>query len=150
MKFSDSLHVHIFKLASEPVSQPVIVILGNCVSSPNITLSCSVSKGTNVVIHWEKVSLSGVLNGAHDGTKLVIDCETEEEQRAYRCMAENPVSIATSNQVTVSLYNKINSNGKRNSLMVLVPALMSVLVLTIACLWKTPHTKKCSRSCRSY
>ncbi|XP_078065181.1 SLAM family member 5-like isoform X2 [Mustelus asterias] len=126
----------------EPVSQPVTAILGNRVSSPNITLNCSVSKGTNYLIHWEKVSLSGVLDETYNVTVLVIDCVTEEEQHVYRCIAENPVSNATSDIVTVSLCNKINSNGKRNGLMVLVPVVMAVLVLTIVYLWKTPGAKK--------
>ncbi|XP_041038863.1 uncharacterized protein LOC121275385 isoform X2 [Carcharodon carcharias] len=125
----------------EPVSQPVIVILGNCVSSPNITLSCSVSKGTNATIHWEKVSLSGVLNETYDVTVLVIDCVSEEKQHAYRCTAENPVSNATSNRVTVNLNNGANPTGKRNYLMVLIPVALAVLALIIVCFWKTPYCK---------
>ncbi|XP_072329605.1 hepatic and glial cell adhesion molecule-like [Scyliorhinus torazame] len=126
----------------EPVSQPETVVLGNCASSPNITLNCSVSNGTNYLIHWEKVTLSGVRNETYDGTVLVIDCVTEEEQHVYRCIAENPVSNATSDPVTVSRDNKTNSKGKRNGLMVLVPVVMAVLLLTIVYLWKTPHGKK--------
>uniref|UniRef100_UPI00398EE24B uncharacterized protein isoform X3 n=1 Tax=Pristiophorus japonicus TaxID=55135 RepID=UPI00398EE24B len=95
----------------EPVSQPVTEILGNCVSAPNITLSCSVVKGTNVMIHWERLSLSGVISETYDGTVLVIDCVTEQEQHAYRCIAENPVSNASSNRVTADLHNWTNPKG---------------------------------------
>ncbi|XP_038672501.1 hepatocyte cell adhesion molecule-like [Scyliorhinus canicula] len=115
----------------EPVSQPETMILGDCTSSSNITLNCSVSKGTNYLIYWEKVSSSGVLE-TYDVTVLVIDCVTEEEQRMYRCIAENPVSNATSDRVTVSLYSGANLNGRRKYLMVLIPvAVVAVLVLTI-------------------
>ncbi|XP_078058863.1 hepatic and glial cell adhesion molecule-like [Mustelus asterias] len=102
-----TFRMHVF----EPVSQPETGILGNCTNSPNITLSCSVSNGTNVKIHWEKMSLSGVLNEVSDGTVLVIDCVTEEEQHVYRCIAANPISNATSDPMTVSLYNRANPNG---------------------------------------
>ncbi|XP_067897502.1 SLAM family member 5-like [Heterodontus francisci] len=121
----------------EAISQPVIVILGNCGSTSNITLSCSVSKGTNVTIRWEKVSLSGVLDQIYEGIALVIDCITEEEQHVYRCLAENPVNNATSNQVTIDFHKGTNPKGKRNRLMVLVPVVMGVLVSAIVSLWNT-------------
>ncbi|XP_078063672.1 uncharacterized protein LOC144489690 [Mustelus asterias] len=128
-----TFRMHVF----EPVSQPVTAILGNCASSPNITLSCSVSNGTNVTIHWESVSISGVLHETYGGTVLVTDCATEKEQQVYRCIAENPVSNATSDPVIVSRYNGANIKGKRNRLMVLVHLGMAVLmVITVSLILK--------------
>ncbi|XP_072329603.1 SLAM family member 5-like [Scyliorhinus torazame] len=124
----------------EPVPQPETVILGNCASSSNITLSCSVFNETNVLIHWEKVSSSGALPETYNSTVIVIDCVTEEKQHVYRCIAENPVSNATSDQVTVDLHKGSQANGKRNYLTVLVPMVMAVLVLIIMCLWKALHS----------
>ncbi|XP_078058847.1 hepatic and glial cell adhesion molecule-like [Mustelus asterias] len=124
-----TFRMHVF----EPVSQPVTVILGNCLCSPNITLSCSVSNGTNYFIHWQKVSLSGVLNETYDGTVLVIDCVTEEEQHVYRCVAANAISNATSHPVTVSQSNGANPKGKRNRL-ILVYLGMACLVPIIFCI----------------
>ncbi|XP_038671337.1 hepatocyte cell adhesion molecule-like [Scyliorhinus canicula] len=97
----------------EPVPQPETVILGNCASSSNITLSCSVFNKTNVLIHWEKVSSSGVLPETYNDTVIVIDCVTEEEQHVYRCIAENPVSNATSDQVTVNLHKGSQANSEK-------------------------------------
>ncbi|XP_048460781.1 carcinoembryonic antigen-related cell adhesion molecule 1-like isoform X2 [Rhincodon typus] len=156
IKSSDLLNLHNFKLASElknrdqstfriqvfePVSQPVIEIRDNCVNSSNITLSCSVSKGTNVTIYWEKVSLSGICSKIYDGGVLVIDCVNEKEQDEYRCIAENPVSNATSNQVTFDERKAINPKGERNHLMVLVSVVMAVLVSAIVYLWNIRHCK---------
>ncbi|XP_038672958.1 hepatocyte cell adhesion molecule-like [Scyliorhinus canicula] len=125
----------------EPVSQPETAILSNCESSSNITLNCSVSNGTNVMIHWEKLSLSGVLQETYDGTLLVIDCVTGEEQHVYRCIAENPISNATSDRVTVSLYSGAKPKGKRHRLMVLVPLGLAVLAVPVPIiaylLWST-------------
>ncbi|XP_038672514.1 hepatocyte cell adhesion molecule-like [Scyliorhinus canicula] len=115
----------------EPVSQPETAILGNCESSSNVTLNCSVSNGTNVMIHWEKLSLSGVLNETYDVTLLLIDCVTEEEQRMYRCIAENPISNATSDRVTVSHYSGANPKGKIQRLMLLVPLGLAVLAVPV-------------------
>ncbi|XP_067850806.1 SLAM family member 7-like [Heptranchias perlo] len=102
---------NIFKLhVFEPVSQPVAVIIGNC-STPNITLSCSVSKGTNVTFYWQKYHLPGASNRIHNGAILVINHVNEEEQRAYRCVTENPVSNATSNPVITELCNGNDPKG---------------------------------------
>ncbi|XP_067898123.1 uncharacterized protein [Heterodontus francisci] len=73
----------------EPVSQPALKIVGDCLT-PNIILSCSVSKGTNVTFHWRKES-SGAIDGAYNRTDLVIDRGNEQEQHVYRCIAENPI-----------------------------------------------------------
>ncbi|XP_078420550.1 hepatic and glial cell adhesion molecule-like [Cetorhinus maximus] len=115
----------------EPVSQPVIAILCKSESSPNIILNCSVSNGTNATIHWEKVSLSGVLNETNDGRLLVIDSVTEKNQYVYRCIAKNPVSNATSIDFTVSPNDWANPKGKRSHLVFLAPLGVVVLVPTI-------------------
>ncbi|GCB80413.1 hypothetical protein scyTo_0018109 [Scyliorhinus torazame] len=125
----------------EPVSQPVTVIHGNYVSSQNISLNCSVSNGTNVIIHWVKVSISGDHHEIYDGTVLVIDCVTEEEQYVYRCIAENPVSNATSNPVNIDLCDRTNHTGKRKHLMVLVPV-VTFLILSIVPLRKLATVKE--------
>ncbi|XP_078420630.1 cell adhesion molecule CEACAM21-like isoform X2 [Cetorhinus maximus] len=85
-------------LVFEPVSQPAVKIIDDC-TTPNITLSCSIFKGTNVTFQWRKESLSGAIDGAFNGTQLVIDRDNEEEQHVYRCIAENPVSNAKSDPV---------------------------------------------------
>ncbi|XP_078058821.1 hepatic and glial cell adhesion molecule-like isoform X2 [Mustelus asterias] len=82
----------------EPVSKPLTTV--TC-SAANASLSCEVSNGINVTIHWEKLSLSGAINGTYDGPELVIDHANEEEQYWYKCIAENPVSNATSDPWTI-------------------------------------------------
>ncbi|XP_043557887.1 uncharacterized protein LOC122555803 [Chiloscyllium plagiosum] len=124
----------------EPVSQPMTAINGNCVNSPNITLSCSVSKGSNITIHWEKVSMSGVLNETYDGSVLAVDCAHEEEQHEYRCFVKNLVSNATSNQVTIGPYHRTNTKDQRTCLMVLVPLAMVIVVSASVYLWNTHHS----------
>ncbi|XP_060690882.1 SLAM family member 5-like isoform X4 [Hemiscyllium ocellatum] len=141
MKSSTLLNLQNFKLPTEPVSQPLIKIHDNCVNSPNITLSCSVSKGTNVTIYWEKMSLSGVCSKIHAREVLMIDCVSEKEQHEYRCIAENPVSNATSNQVTFDPREEINLKGKRNHFVVLISVVMIVLVSTIVYCWTVFHCK---------
>ncbi|XP_067897500.1 SLAM family member 5-like [Heterodontus francisci] len=137
----------------EPVFQPVITILGNCLSAPNIILNCSVSSGTNVTIHWEKVSLSSDHIATYN-TLLLIDCVTEEEQQVYRCLAENPVSNATSNQLTIDLHNGQTFHKytavKRNWWMFLVPVVMAVLVSAIVYMWNTLRGKSSTKNkCQS-
>ncbi|XP_048398455.1 carcinoembryonic antigen-related cell adhesion molecule 1-like [Stegostoma tigrinum] len=77
----------------EPVSKPSITI--NC-STTNVSLSCSVSNGTNVTLHWEKKSLSGAISRINDRAELVLNHDHEQNQNEYMCVAENPVSRETS------------------------------------------------------
>ncbi|XP_059507011.1 SLAM family member 5-like [Stegostoma tigrinum] len=119
----------------EPVSHPMTAIYGNCVNSTNITLGCSVSKESNITIHWEKVSVSGVLSEIYNGSMLVVDCGNEEEQYEYRCFVENPVSNATSNLVTIGPYYRTNTKGQRTCLIVLVPLAFIVVVSASVFLW---------------
>ncbi|XP_067898138.1 signaling lymphocytic activation molecule-like [Heterodontus francisci] len=101
MEAADYMH-------EEPVSKPVLTITAKT-STPNITLSCFVSKGNNVTFHWEKQSLSGAINRTSDGEELVIDHVSEQEQYVYICTAENPVSNATSDPWTRQQCNGNNS-----------------------------------------
>ncbi|XP_038672491.1 hepatocyte cell adhesion molecule-like isoform X2 [Scyliorhinus canicula] len=87
----------------EPVSKPLVTT--TC-STINATLSCTVSNGTNVTFHWGKQSLSGAINRIHNGTELIIDIVNEQEQFIYKCVAENPVSNATSVPWTMKECNK--------------------------------------------
>ncbi|XP_078420636.1 SLAM family member 5-like [Cetorhinus maximus] len=91
----------------EPVSKPLITI--NC-SATIITLSCSVSRGTNVTFLWEK-SLSGVINTTYNGAELVIEHVSEREQYLYRCIGENPVSNASSDPSIIKQCNRKNAKG---------------------------------------
>ncbi|XP_078065179.1 cell adhesion molecule CEACAM21-like [Mustelus asterias] len=127
----ESSDIESFELSVfEPVSQPDVKIIGNC-TTPNTTLNCSVSNGTNVTFHWRKETLSGIIgsafNGtnvtfhwrketlsgiigsAFNGTQLVIDLHNEEKQHVYRCMVENPVSRAESEPVRLELC--VGNNG---------------------------------------
>uniref|UniRef100_UPI00398F43AB SLAM family member 5-like isoform X1 n=1 Tax=Pristiophorus japonicus TaxID=55135 RepID=UPI00398F43AB len=122
----------------EPVSKPVMTITGSC-STPNITLSCSVFKGTNVTFHWEKQSLSGAVNGTYDGSELVIDHVSEQEQYMYRCTAKNPVSNAISDPWTTEQCNSYHSKiQKRLWIMYTTAAtvLLFVLILLVYICYK--------------
>ncbi|XP_069752725.1 hepatic and glial cell adhesion molecule-like isoform X2 [Narcine bancroftii] len=84
-------YLHVF----EPVSKPVITKTGNCLS-PNITLICSVSTGTNVTFCWEIHSLTRDINRTCHGPELVINHVNEVEQYTCRCIATNRISNASS------------------------------------------------------
>ncbi|XP_051873750.1 carcinoembryonic antigen-related cell adhesion molecule 3-like [Pristis pectinata] len=115
----------------EPVSQPVAETFSHGQNAPNITLTCSVSN-ERVMIYWEKISLSGVIIETYTNTVLVIDCSAEEEQYEYRCIAKNPVSNASSSEVSVNLCNIRNLNGNRNYLMILIPLAMLLAISLFA------------------
>ncbi|XP_041038012.1 natural killer cell receptor 2B4-like [Carcharodon carcharias] len=93
----------------EPVSKPLITI--NC-SATIITLSCSVSRGTNVTFLWEK-SLSGAINTADNGAELVLGHVSEHEQYLYRCIGENPVSNASSDPSIIKQCNRKNAKDRK-------------------------------------
>ncbi|XP_048460624.1 SLAM family member 5-like [Rhincodon typus] len=94
----------------EPVSKPSITI--NC-STTNVSLSCSVSNGTNVTLHWEKKSSSGAISRINDGAELVLSHDHEQNQYEYMCVAENPVSSETSDPPKLEKCNGHNSKGWR-------------------------------------
>uniref|UniRef100_UPI00398E99C5 signaling lymphocytic activation molecule-like n=1 Tax=Pristiophorus japonicus TaxID=55135 RepID=UPI00398E99C5 len=109
----------------EQVSQPAVRIIGDC-PTPNVTLSCSVCKGTNVTFHWRKQSLTGAIDGTYNGTELMIDRGNEEEQHVYRCIAENLVSNATSDPVQPKLCNGNKDNLFWMMLLSLIPVSLFV------------------------
>ncbi|XP_072896928.1 HEPACAM family member 2-like [Hemitrygon akajei] len=113
----------------EPVSQPVAKTFSHDQNAPNITLNCSVSNAKAVMIYWEKISLSGVTIETYTNTSLVIDCATEDEQHEYRCIAKNPISNASSSEISINSCNTRNLNDKRNYLMILIPLVMMAISL---------------------
>ncbi|XP_072895109.1 SLAM family member 9-like [Hemitrygon akajei] len=113
----------------EPVSQPVANKLSHGQNAPNITLICSVSNEKAVMIYWEKISLSGVTIETYTNTILMIDCATEDEQHEYRCIAKNPISNASSSEISINSCNTRNLNDKRNYLMILIPLVMMATLL---------------------
>ncbi|XP_072111712.1 hepatic and glial cell adhesion molecule-like isoform X1 [Mobula birostris] len=113
----------------EPVSQPVAKTLSHGQNTANITLNCSVSNGTAVMIYWEKISLSGVIVETYTNTILVIDCAIEDEQHEYRCIAKNLISNASSSEISINSCNTRNLNDKRNYLMILIPLVMMAISL---------------------
>ncbi|XP_078058838.1 hepatic and glial cell adhesion molecule-like, partial [Mustelus asterias] len=110
----------------EPVSKPRTKI--TC-STANVSLSCEVSNGTNVTFHWEKLSLSGAINGTYDGPDLVIDHANEEEQYWYKCIAENPVSNATSDPWTIKECKR--KPFKELKILLSISVVLIVLVLIV-------------------
>lgn len=114
-----------------PVSKPMAKTFIHAQKASNITLSCLVSNEKRATIYWEKISLSGSVIETYYQTILVIGCATEEEQYKYRCIVKNPVSNASSNEVSVNQCNVGNWNGKRNYLMILVPLAMLVTLVYI-------------------
>ncbi|XP_072330732.1 hepatic and glial cell adhesion molecule-like [Scyliorhinus torazame] len=98
----------------EPVSKPLMII--TC-STSNITMSCTVSMGTKVTYHWEKQSLAGAIIRTYNGTELVIDHIHEQEQYMYKCIATNPVSMATSTPRIGEECNVNPSKGQKLSWM---------------------------------
>ncbi|XP_051873746.1 T-lymphocyte surface antigen Ly-9-like isoform X1 [Pristis pectinata] len=120
----------------EPVSKPVIKKTGNC-SSPNITLSCSASSGTNVTICWEILSLSGD-SRTFDGPELVINHVNEWQQYTLRCTAKNRVSNASSEQNKTDRCNRNNfpRTGQKLLWFSTAPILLLTLILIIFICYK--------------
>ncbi|XP_067897511.1 SLAM family member 5-like isoform X2 [Heterodontus francisci] len=124
----------------EAVSKPLMTII--C-SASNITLSCSVAKGNNVIFHWEKQSLSGAINRTYDGAELVIDHVTEQEQYMYRCIADNLISNASSDPWTIEQCNVNNSKDHKllwNISTIAAPVLLLVLALVAYICYKIKLT----------
>lgn len=114
--------VHVF----EAVSKPVITKTGNC-STPNITLRCSVSNGTNVTICWEIHSLFNSINTTCNGPELVIHHMKEGEQ--HRCIAKNRVSNASSEPTIIEPCNGNVYKYKKLLWLLAAPVFLLILVL---------------------
>ncbi|XP_078266123.1 SLAM family member 5-like isoform X2 [Rhinoraja longicauda] len=97
--------IHVF----DPVSKPIAETLIHGQNAFNITLNCSVANENNVTIYWEKISQSGAIIETYAKT-IVIDCSTEEEQYEYRCIAKNPVSNASSSELSINECDVRNWN----------------------------------------
>lgn len=75
----------------------------------NVTLMCSVERGTRVTFHWLR---NGVLLGpggryhfSQDNATLVIVPVRKEDMGTYRCVASNPVSVGRSSRtVDLNVY----------------------------------------------
>ncbi|XP_059845684.1 hepatic and glial cell adhesion molecule-like [Hypanus sabinus] len=115
----------------EPVSQPVAKTFSHGQNAPNITLNCSVSNAKAVMIYWEKISFSGVIIETYTNSSLVVDCATEDEQYEYRCIAKNPISNASSSEISINSCNTRNLNDKRNYLMILIPLVMMMMAISL-------------------
>ncbi|XP_078266121.1 SLAM family member 9-like [Rhinoraja longicauda] len=122
-----TFRIHVF----DPVSQPAVKRIIHGQNAPNITLNCIVRNEEAVTIYWEKIFLSGGIKETNAGPILVVGCATEGEQYKYRCIVKNPVSNASSSEVSVNKCNIGNLNGKKNHLMILIPLGMLVGIILI-------------------
>lgn len=59
------------------------------------------------------MSQSGEIIETYAKTIIVIDCSTEEEQYEYRCIAKNPVSNASSSELSFNECVARNWNGEK-------------------------------------
>uniref|UniRef100_UPI00398E4001 SLAM family member 5-like n=1 Tax=Pristiophorus japonicus TaxID=55135 RepID=UPI00398E4001 len=102
----DSFTLRVF----EPVSQPEVVITGNC--SSNLKLNCSTARGTKVTCRWERQRAGGVGNDTFQGAVLQLENTPELESHTNTCIAGNPVSEETSDPVTAGLCDKDRARGE--------------------------------------
>ncbi|XP_032887258.1 hepatocyte cell adhesion molecule-like isoform X2 [Amblyraja radiata] len=130
----------------EAVSKPVITKTGNC-STPNITLRCYVSNGTNVTICWEIHSLFNSVNTTCNGPELVIHHMKEGEQ--HRCIAKNRVSNASSEPTIIEPCNGNVYKNKNLRWLLASPVFLLILVVIIFSKHKMKHAVNNKRHNRS-
>uniref|UniRef100_A0A4W3HFA2 Hepatocyte cell adhesion molecule-like n=1 Tax=Callorhinchus milii TaxID=7868 RepID=A0A4W3HFA2_CALMI len=105
----DVFEVRVF----EPVSQPIIRVSD---AFTNVTLNCSVSKGTGIAFYWKKTTYLESENFTSSGSVLVVKSGCEEQAFEYSCVAENPISQQTSVPVTIKLCAESQDRGERGIL----------------------------------
>uniref|UniRef100_A0A4W3GSX2 Ig-like domain-containing protein n=1 Tax=Callorhinchus milii TaxID=7868 RepID=A0A4W3GSX2_CALMI len=82
------------------VSQPIVRVSDGFT---NVTLNCSVSKGTGIAYYWKKATYLDSENFTSSGSVLVVKSGCEEQAVGYSCVAENPISQQISLPVTIKL-----------------------------------------------
>ncbi|XP_041068143.1 SLAM family member 7-like [Carcharodon carcharias] len=109
----------------EPVSQPMVVITGNC------NLNCSASSGTDVTCRWKRQSADGIGDDTFYGAVLPLGNMSELQSHTYRCIAENPVSVEMSGPLTMEMCDGDGDRGPRNRwIFFLVPAFSLVILVS--------------------
>lgn len=95
----DSQLTNISCFSSVPVSIPVIEKSPSYAvveDKANVTLTCSVERGTRVVFRWLKdnmaLSPSDRYHFSQENSTLFISPVRKEDKGTYRCVASNPVS----------------------------------------------------------
>ncbi|XP_067881294.1 SLAM family member 9-like [Heterodontus francisci] len=132
----------------EPVSQPLVVITGNC--SSNRKLNCSISRGTKVTCRWQSQSVDGVSNYTFHGAVLQLGNLRGQEPHTYTCIVENPVSEESSEPVTAELCDGDQDRGPRNHwISVLIAAFSFIILASVMALgiWRRQRMRHSKQSC---
>ncbi|XP_067884133.1 SLAM family member 9-like [Heterodontus francisci] len=140
----DLFELHVF----EPVSQPLVVITGNC--SSNRKLNCSISRGTKVTCRWQSQSVDGVSNYTFHGAVLQLGNLRGQEPHTYTCIVENPVSEESSEPVTAELCDGDQDRGPRNHwISVLIAAFSFIILASVMALgiWRRQRMRNSKQSC---
>ncbi|XP_061442615.1 LOW QUALITY PROTEIN: HEPACAM family member 2 [Rhineura floridana] len=94
-----------------PVTKPVIYtepLFGVVENSGNITLKCTVEKGTRIVYQWMKngypIEASTIYSLSANNDVLWIAPVIKEAIGNYSCLAENPVSAMESDMILPTIY----------------------------------------------
>ncbi|XP_041125904.1 SLAM family member 5-like [Polyodon spathula] len=126
--------LHVF----EPVSKPNVTAV--CFVN-NITMTCSTSQGTHVSYRWEKVPACSNESCVSAGAEKVVDRlygSTDE----YKCIAENPVSTATSDPLGTQACNKNPQEGFRHWWVAITCVIFFGILLTGYSVYPYKKTKR--------
>ncbi|XP_038673370.1 LOW QUALITY PROTEIN: SLAM family member 9-like [Scyliorhinus canicula] len=142
----------------ERVSRPKIQLMTNVFSGGicNVTLSCSVESGSDLVYSWwrggEVVQSGGPHSMTDNGRELSVSSNLHVTSRVYNCRVRNPVSEETESMdltgpCHLTSIGKDKVNGNLHSVHILVIRaliFMVVVILIIAgvCVWKRRTVKE--------